>query len=298
MRTLALAAVLVSVAARAHADQDLDDLHLPSLAGNVVAVYTPGSEKKAKRLRELVEQGSAFYKDKLGIDTPLRVAVLGRADWEKVAAGVPYGMPFYDGDRTVFMPATNDGVVEKPVLEARNKASKKYLAELSRLNLSYERAAEIGVELIALHELGHAFARAYGINPPTRWLDELLASYFGYAFVQAMRPQEAELQRVTDASGGGLASEASSHTSLDDFEKLYMGVGPRDYVWYQIQFGRQVSEVYKAHGLSFITNLKALFPAYTNEQVLERLDKISPGFSAWGARTFPSRPASQAPAHP
>ncbi len=31
------------------------------------------------------------------------------------------------------------------------------------------------------HELGHAILDAYGINPGTRWLNELVASYVLYA---------------------------------------------------------------------------------------------------------------------
>jgi hypothetical protein len=76
------------------------------------------------------------------------------------------------------------------------------------------------------------------------------------------------------------------YTSLEDFERLYSGVGPKNYGWYQGKFFQRVAQVYDAKGLSFIAEVLKAFPAAEGESlpvdvVLQRLEKISPGFIEW-----------------
>ena len=44
------------------------------------------------------------------------------------------------------------------------------------------------VDLVGYHELGHLCVREWGIKSDTRWFDELLATYFGYAFMAERMP--------------------------------------------------------------------------------------------------------------
>jgi hypothetical protein len=50
-------------------------------------------------------------------------------------------------------------------------------------------------------------------------------------------------------------------TSLEDFERLYVGVGPNSYSWYQGKFLQRVAQVYEKKGLSFIAEVGKAFPA-------------------------------------
>jgi hypothetical protein len=52
-------------------------------------------------------------------------------------------------------------------------------------DLQYEGGDGIGT-----HEIGHSIIRQLGIAPQTRWFNEFLASYIGYAYLRAKFPKE------------------------------------------------------------------------------------------------------------
>jgi hypothetical protein len=63
-----------------------------------------------------------------------------------------------------------------------------------------------------------------------------------------------------------------------------------NYGWYQGQFLEQVKRVYADQGLELLSRVRAAFPAGSaphhqlgNAETLKRLEKFSPGFTAWAA---------------
>jgi hypothetical protein len=151
------------------------------------------------------------------------------------------------------------------------------------------------VDLIGLHELGHTYAVSLGLIPPrpNKWFSEFMASYIAYAYLRAKRPKLATLFYVMAAD---LAVEGPrpKHTSLADFERLYAGVGPKNYGWYQGKFFQRVAQVYDAKGLSFIDKVLRAFPSSEGQTlpvdvVMRRLEKISPGFIDW-SKDFDDQP--------
>ena len=79
------------------------------------------------------------------------------------------------------------------------------------------------------------------------------------------------------------------HTTLADFDRLYIGVGPENYNWYQAAFALQAAEVFQAEGLGFLARVREAFPvtdglALDSDAVLTRLEAIRPGFRAWAER--------------
>ena len=76
------------------------------------------------------------------------------------------------------------------------------------------------------------------------------------------------------------------HTALEDFERLYFGVGLENYGWYQAKFLLKGAQIYKAEKLKFLKETRKIFLQSEKEPVslqaaLERLEKISPGFVEW-----------------
>jgi len=71
------------------------------------------------------------------------------------------------------------------------------LERIAAEGVSYERAAATFVDLSGLHELGHYLAFQYGIDTPSRWLHELMATYFGYGFLVDKQP---DLQRILESA--------------------------------------------------------------------------------------------------
>jgi hypothetical protein len=163
-------------------------------------------------------------------------------------------------------------------------ASAAIVADLQGVGLSYEDAKRQMVDLIGLHEIGHAQVYAYGLDAKQHWFNEFLASYFAYGY---MRSREPEMAVVWDAvMQAGREGYEPTHRSLDDLNRLYVGVGVGDYVWYQNVFQDRIRGVYDEHGLDFLRRTldRMSDPAWEPElsgELLAVLEEIAPGFLAW-----------------
>jgi hypothetical protein len=229
-----------------------------------------------------------FYEHKLKIKAELSVAVLTKADWERVVQGTPYGLPFVSPTpHIVLLPATHDGEVVKLVMGLRGKASPATLRKLEQPGFTFEQGAEKLVDLIGLHELGHVLTHAYGIRSPSLWSYEFLATYFAYAYLREAHPKMATLFAAMTHDLQYRDGDRPRYTSLEDFDRLYFKVGSVNYGWYQSAFVGRVEQVYDAKQFSFLEEVRAAYPIETKEGeparvVLQGLERICPGFVAWG----------------
>jgi hypothetical protein len=261
-------------------------LNTPSLRNKIAVYYSPNFKKRALELHSLIEDATRFYERKLGLKIELSLAVLTRDQWSQVR-DVPYGLPNVSSPPHVaFLPATADGVVTADALSLKSNVSLATLKKLKASGYTFEQGAERFVDLIGLHELGHTYSVRLGIGPPrpNKWFSEFLASYFAYAYLREKRPKLATLFYAM-AVILALESPRPKYTSLDDFERLE-DIEPKNYGWYQGRFLQRVAHVYEKKGLSFIAEVGKAFPAGEGEVlpidvVLQRLEKISPGFIEW-----------------
>jgi hypothetical protein len=268
----------------------LESLALPSLSGKVPAYYSPSYEQRAAKLRERLAKAVEFFERKLGVAPKIYLAVLDREHWsDAVFGGTPYGMPNSTTSRSgaglVCLAATADAFDElgrniKPTLPIQAWKA------IESSGLSFEQGMREFGDSIMYHELGHVYAAAYGISPPNRWVDELLANYLATAYTseQPAAPQFENFLGMLSA--GSIKGPRPKHTTLDDFERLYSGVGFDNYGWYQWQIIRRGEEVYKTKKLDFLKEVKAAFPPSEKRPIavdvsLERLEKIAPGFVDW-----------------
>ena len=283
-------ALLVAPASNAQemtALQKVQALGNPTLAGRVTVYYSPGYEKRAQELQSTIEEAMGFYERNLKVKADLNLAVLTPEQWAQ-ARKSPYGLPgFSESPNVIFLPATATGVVTRGTLGREGSISPATLAKIASTGYSFEQGAVELTDLIAMHELGHVYAIGLGLHPTrlNKWFSEFLGSYLAYAYLRQEHP---ELATLFHAMAADVAMEGPrpQYTSLEDFERLYTGVGPGNYSWYQGRFLQRVAQVYERKGLSFIPEVRAAFPA--PEQVappvavvLQRLEKISPGFIEW-----------------
>jgi hypothetical protein len=264
------------------------ELGVPSFTNQVTVYYSKGHKKRAKELSGLVEAAMRFYEEKLKIKAELSVAVLTKADWERVVEGIPFGFPFVSATpHVVLLPATYDGEVVRLVTGLRRKASSATLKKIEKAGFTFEQGAEKLVDLIGLHELGHVLTHAYGIRSPSLWSYEFLATYFAYAYLRDGHPEWATLFAALTFDLQYHDADKPKYTSLDAFDRLYFKVGPANYGWYQSAFLGRVEQVYDAKKFSFLEKMREAYPIGTKENepprvVLERLEQICPGFKAWG----------------
>ncbi len=244
--------------------------------GRVTAYFTPTDRAYAERLAALSEHAAAFYERELGAAFPLHLAVLGPKDWFVPYAGgdnEPYGMPW--------------GWVEESLMTAPASLTQGVLIAGPDSQSNARR-----VQFVLLHEFGHLANKRY-LHPESahayssvRWFEELLATYFAYAYVRAHDPAWASTSRRewTDFVAGYQPSVVSlDWRFLRDLAPEEFG---RTYAWYQNLLNLRAAEMYEAHGLSLLRELRRELPwatanEWTTESLLTGLERVAPGMQMW-----------------
>ena len=141
------------------------------------------------------------------------INILDKTDWEKLPFPHPYGLPhFTDINQSIIVPADKNA--------------------LSKLNNSQSQDENNdqpgGYDYVALHELGHYFFFTLHNLNKEHWLNETLASYYLICWLNA--------NHLPLDLGKPDADFVPKYKTLEDFEKLYIRVGPKNYDWYQRKF--------------------------------------------------------------
>lgn len=118
------------------------------------------------------------------------------------------------------------------------------------------------------------------------WFEELLATYFGYAFVHSSDSAWAEAARREWL--GEVRAFTPRELSLD-WSFMRDLPGPeiaRTYGWYQFMLNLRVADIYEQRGLGFLRELKEKLPwndshNWTTASLLPLLEEVSPGFEHW-----------------
>ena len=284
--TRAIIAVLfLSIAFHVNAGplDEVKRLPVNVIEGEITVYHTEGYEDRALMLGQMLEEAKEFFEQSLGVSADISLAVLDRSHWLQIS--FPYGLPnyFINGGNLVLLPATiDDGVVVSGYLDKSGKASQSVLDKLESHNLTYDDAARRMVDVIGFHELGHIYNWAYELTTHRKWFEEMAASYFAWAYMDARHPELlAVFECVTQTS---IDTIDPGFTSFEDLERLRTGVGVENYDWYQAMFIKRVSAIYPEHGLSFIEKAKVSLESdrkLTDEELLARLEEIAPGFIQW-----------------
>jgi hypothetical protein len=254
------------------------------------AYYSPHAKPRAQYLQGLLGGEVKYYEDLFQITFgPIDLAVLDVHQWQKIAGDEPYGMPSVDGSSpAVFvMPASWDGV-KWMVVPTREKVPPSMLRKALANGASWDEVKFQGCDGIGTHEIGHFIARELAIDPQTKWFNEFLASYIGYAYLKAKAPAQALSNDIFWTVG--LGNSPHSFTKLDDFESKYDEIQqehPGNYGWYQLALDQRVIEIYNQRGVDYLREIKKAFPvaapALQSTQVLDKLEGISPGWKTWAA---------------
>jgi len=276
----------------------------PMLKGSIPTYYTPGYEDRARLLQAFFSNELRYSKQHIPFRLTVSLAVLDSAQYALTEHQLPYPTPSCTGDPPVAMMPVNC-IGGPDVLPKEADASDDVRQAVSAHHLNWNQASDNAYDLWGGHELGHAILDAYGINPGTRWLNEMVASYVLYAYLASEHPEQLWLIDVLEV--GGRPAQLQHYVSLNDLDSKFLSIAvnePRNYLWYQAQFFEQIKKVYKRQGVGFLKALRQVFPdgkykfaTLGTTETLHRLDTIDPEFSAW-ARHLESMPRMSQPAAP
>ncbi len=115
--------------------------------------------------------------------------------------------------------------------------------------------------LLGLHELGHSYTSQAGLKMHRHWMGELFVNIMLHTYVAEKQPGLLPALEAFPEMVVGAGTAEYKFTSLEDFERLYqtLGMGPKNYGWYQSRFHSAAKEIYNAGGKEVLNKLwKAL----------------------------------------
>ncbi|HCE58151.1 MAG TPA: hypothetical protein DER09_10075 [Prolixibacteraceae bacterium] len=242
------AAFLLVQPARA---QDFSQLN--ALDGyNFKVYYSTGCDDRAKLISTRVYKAKNYFEKLLNFTPSVNLLILSENDWSKYTKFPVYGMPHYNGD-SILIVAVNDNPFWKsfvPPLEQLPDELRQQILTVYRTDKG-EISMQAFFDLLAIHELGHAFHFQAKINMQRKWLAELYVNSLLHAYVAEIEPESLSALTLIAKMVLGAGTKSLTYTSLEDIENRYNEIGqnyPNNYGWYQFRWHTAAGKIYDSAG--------------------------------------------------
>lgn len=249
--------------------QDMEGYPFPVL-------FSDGARTRARRVAERCARAHRHLESVLGFGPKLRLLVLSPEDWAEHAAFPLYGMPHYAGGEAIVVgdePASfRRGVVR--MLDGVLTPAQRAEAEAAYGTAGGGIDMSPFADLLVVHELGHLFHLQVPFAFPRLWLMELFCNLCLHAYVAEIEPERLPLWTMLPERMLALPADRVRHRSLDAFERLYVGVGPENYCWYQFRLAVAARGIYDAAGVDALRRLYRTFAAHENELTDRQLAEL------------------------
>ena len=262
--------ILSTSLVQAHA-QPFDSLNIIK-SGTATIYYSAGHEQRASTIAKQVEKAIAFYQGLLNFKPVVTLLVLSSSDWNRYTTmGVVYGMPHFNAANKTLFVAAEDNPFWKSFLPPLDQLPAELRATIKKVykNKDGNLSMQAFFDLLAIHELGHAFHIQGGLNMQRKWMGELFVNILLHTYIAekepALLPALTLFPKMVIAGG----SKEFKFTSLQDMEQRYEEIGrdyPKNYGWYQCRWHSAAASIYNAAGKQVC---KKLWVAFKNKK--ERL---------------------------
>ncbi len=165
----------------------------------------------------------------------------------------------------------------------KDSLSRKTIKNLKKNKVPFEQGGKILVDFVGLHEVGHAYAHAFGINSYVNFFSEFITNYLAYAFLRSTSERlDKKTIAVLAANVDGITPV---HASLIKWEKFRSSEHPPTEAWYNSLISLKAKEIYDQRGFEFLRAVRKAFPepegTLNTETILARLETIHPGILKW-----------------
>lgn len=274
---------------------EIKDLKLQSIQGQILTHYSEGMEKRASELKTLLERASLPLGDSLNVEINLTLAALGPKEWAQVMDR-PYGLPtlrpgackrgggsFPEPRYVAILPGGIDGPLYNGWTALKDSISPKTLQKLKEAGVGFEQGGKVMIDFVALHELGHAYHLKFGIKNYVNFFAEFMANYIAYAFLRST--EERLDKKVLAVLSANIETITPVHSSFIKWENFRSSEHPPTEAWYNSLTTLKAAEIYEQRGFEFLYAIRKSFPEeegqLNTETILARMDTIHPGILKW-----------------
>ena len=253
---LILCCFLFSVTSYAQNYADLD-----ALDGYKSKVYfSSGNESRAKTVGERMDRVLEFYNNTIAFEPRVTILILNPTDWPNHTTFPVYGMPHYDDSRELLIIASENNEfwnsfippIEQLPKELADKISSTYVDENGNLTM------QPFFDLLAIHEIGHAYQFQAGLNAQRKWMGELFCNVVLHTYIAENEPEQLPALTVFPQMVIAGGKDEYKFTSLKDIEERYGEIGqkyPKNYGWYQSRWHSAAGDIYNAGGIETFIRL-------------------------------------------
>lgn len=215
--------------------------------------YSSGHKERAESIANRVDKAMEHHQQLLGFRPDVTLLVLNEADWKKYSSvPVVYGMPHYDDKKTLVV-AAEDNAFWKSFLppldqlppDLANRIKSTYRNEEGQLSM------QPFFDLLAIHELGHAFHFQAAINMQRKWMGELFVNILLHTYIAEKEPELLPVLTIFPQMVIAGGTRGLLYTSLKDVHEKYEEIGqkhPNNYGWYQCRWHSAAGSIYDAAG--------------------------------------------------
>jgi hypothetical protein len=238
------------------------------------ALFSAGARTRAGRVAERCGRAHRYLKSVLEFDPKLRLLVLSPEDWAEHATFSLYGMPHHAEGQAIIVGDEPDAFSRGVVRILDGVLTPVRRAEAEAAYGTADGGIDVApfADLLVVHELGHLFHAQVPFAFPRLWPMELFCNLCLHAYLAEREPERLPLWTRLPERMLALPADRVRHRSLDDFERLYVGVGPENYCWYQFRLAVAAAEIYDAAGADAFT---AAVPDFRGAR--ERIDRPAAG---------------------
>ncbi len=234
---------------------------LNHLDGYKTKVYCSiGTDERAKLIATRCDKVLTYYKKQVEFEPSVALLILNPQDWEKYAESVVYGMPHYNENNKALIVASEDNDFWKSFVPPVDQLPKE-LAEQIVTAYSDKKGnltMQAFFDLLAIHELGHAYHYQDELTMQRKWMGELFANILLHTYIAENEPELLPALTVFPKMviSGGKAG--LKYTSLTDLENKYDEIGqkyPQNYGWYQCRWHSAAENIYTLGGVKAFKKL-------------------------------------------
>jgi len=216
--------------------------------------YSAGYEQRANDIAKRVEKAITWYQQLLEAKPDVTLMVLSAADWKKhTSMGAVYGMPHINPKNKTLYVAAEDNPFWKSFLPPLNQLPPALGEQIQKVytNNNGNISMQAFFDLLAIHELGHAFHYQAGLNMQRKWMGELFVNILLHAYIAENEPELLPALTLFPKMVVAGGSKAFKFTSLQDVEDRYDEIArdyPKNYGWYQCRWHSAAAGIYDAAG--------------------------------------------------
>ncbi|MBE0539054.1 MAG: hypothetical protein IH620_05030 [Ignavibacterium sp.] len=238
---------------------------LETLGGYKTKVFlSAGNLDRAKIVAERMDRVLEFYNKLIAFEPDVTLLILNPTDWPKHTTFPVYGMPHYDDKRNLLIIASENNEFWESFIPPVDILSGT-LAE--KIKSAYADAdgnltMQPFFDLLAIHEIGHAYQFQAGLNVQRLWMGELFCNILLHTYIAESEPDQLSALTVFPQMVISAGKEEYKYTSLSDIEKRYEEIGekyPKNYGWYQSRWHFAAGKIYDEAGIDAFIKLWKVF---------------------------------------